>query len=450
MRAFSIVFFFFIGYFDVFAQNTLITIDYDGLGTKEIKLYFIHNPFTLKETVVATTTAMKGRKGEFTLAVSEISHYYLESGDAVKEIYLQPQKSYQLKLEPSGKSFIWLNNSDEGINRQIEQINVSCNQFISKYFKSFSGNIPRGETKKFLDKLNSDFGGISAYYIKIYLHYKNAYIKRVSGLTHLKLLVNEYLNDSPFLYVHPAYMDFVQLTTDGYMEVFLAGKYGNEARKLIYENKSYRDLYNVFLRDTIWKKEAIRHYILLAGLKELSFNKEFQKSDIVQMLKSASETIKLEPINRWAKELYIQESRFLVGKPVPDATFTLSNGKTSRIADYKGKPIYISYFPKGGYYAGAELAKLKSLHNKLSGKIHFITIIDEIPHESLDNFAKRNSYMWTLGALQDKDNFKEIYNANDDPAFYLIDAKGHTFQIPAEAPSTDVEMQFPALLRIKP
>jgi hypothetical protein len=444
--------FFLLGFilFYLFASAGTIAIESNASREIEAQLVVISNPITQQEKIISKSALSKSKPVKWDFQVNETNHFYLYCDDSVKEIYFDNTSQLKLFYDYNNKSITWLDKTNEGLNKEIEQLNESVNNFITRYFKGFAGRLPQAETKKFIEQLNNQFSNTGITYFKIYLHYRKAYLERISGIRNFRSLADEYLNKAPFLYAHPAYLDFLNIMTEAYFELLLAGKHGNDVRTSIYEQKSYSNLYQIMMRDTTWSNEPIRHVILLNGLKQLCYNKEFDKAEVVMMIQSAAEKIKLAPLDEWAKALYKQSSKFIKGNPAPNATFTNADGKQINIKQLKGKPLYISYFPKAGVYAQTELTKLKSLNSRLQSKIIFITIIDGLPLDRLDNFVRRGNYDWMIGITGKNDNFKEVYEAGDFQAFYLIDARGNTFQIPAEAPSTDVEMQFPALLKIKP
>ena len=432
------------------AQNTIVEIHVDKGFKSPLKLIIISNPLTGKEKIIATAEKIEEQKYIFSLPLIETAHFYIDANNVSKEIYLESGKKYVLKYVKENQTFEWLENSDAGINADIEALNLEYNNFLFKYFGKFSGRLPQKESYAFIESLNNKFSSKQNLYFKTYFHFKKAYIERIAGLKKNEQLADDYLNNTPFLFAHPAYIDFLLLISEGYFDSFLAGKKGNEARNIIKNKKSYSDLYLLFLQDSVWKSEHVRHVILLHGLKNTYFNKEFSKENVLEVITSATKSIKDVQLNRWAIELQKHLGKFISGKTVPEATFTLSNGEQKKISSYKGKALYISYFPKAGIYAGTELAKMQMIYKKAAGQVVFITLLDEMPYNRIDAFASRNNYNWLFGTITSNDSFKEVYEANDYPAFYLIDAQGKTFQIPAEAPSTDIERHFPALLRIKP
>jgi len=433
----------------IWANTTQLEIQVSKSFVGTFKLFSLSNPLLNAEKLVANAERRADDIFVFQLPIQETSHFYIDNDFTAKEIYLEPGKQYFLIYDAVKKQIEWKNQEKDDLNVWIEKLNSDCNSFFTKYFGTFAGRIPSADARNFIAKLNDDFGKQSNLYFKTCLYFKIATIEKIAGLKKTSVLANDYLNNAPFLYAHPFYLDFLNLMADGYLDVFLIGKGGNTLRQQVNGNQAYDKIYQTFLQDSTWKKEHLRHYMLLSGLKNLCYNKEFRKDNIITIFQSASKTIKNEQLSRWALEMFNAMGKFISGKPVPNATFTQMSGNKTNLLSYKGKPIYISYFPKAGNFAGQELAKLKTIYAKAKGSVVLITILGDMPAKALEGFVKRNNYEWIFGVCQTDDSFCEIYETGEQPSYYLIDAKSNTFQIPAEAPSTDVEMQFPALLRIK-
>ncbi len=135
----------------------------------------------------------------------------------------------------------------------------------------------------------------------------------------------------------------------------------------------------------------------------------------------------------------------LVGKRSPNFEFENHKGGKTKLADLKGKYVYIDTWATWCGPCRAEIPSLKKVEEAMKGKkVAFVSIsIDEKKdYEKWRNFVKEKD----LGGVQlIADNawqseFATAYGINSIPRFILLDPKGNVVDANAKRPS-DPELQ---------
>lgn len=161
-----------------------------------------------------------------------------------------------------------------------------------------------------------------------------------------------------------------------------------------------------------------------------------------------------ESFHQYASEGYERaaQSNKLVGKPSPSFDYENHKGGKTKLADLKGKYIYIDLWATWCAPCRAEIPYLQKLEEKYHGKnIEFVSIsIDKLKdNEKWRKFVTDKN----LGGVQlfaDKDwesEFVTNYGVTGIPRFILIDPKGNVVNADAPRPSdSQLETQLNSLL----
>lgn len=161
-----------------------------------------------------------------------------------------------------------------------------------------------------------------------------------------------------------------------------------------------------------------------------------------------------ESFHQYASEEYDRASKAnkLVGKPSPEFDYENHKGGKTKLADLKGKYVYIDLWATWCAPCRAEIPYLQKIEEKYHGKnIEFVSIsIDKLKdNEKWKKFVTDKN----LGGVQlfaDKDwesEFVTKYGVTGIPRFILIDPKGNVVNADASRPSDPkLEAQLNSLL----
>lgn len=199
-------------------------------------------------------------------------------------------------------------------------------------------------------------------------------------------------------------------------------------------------------------KEAAEFSSLLETKKKTDFE-SLEKGDFDTEFKTALKG-SFENFNQYASQEYERaaNAKKMVGKASPEFDYENFKGGKTKLADLKGKYIYIDLWATWCAPCRAEIPYLQKIEEKYHGKnIEFVSI-------SIDK-AKDNG-KWkkfvtdkNLGGVQlfaDKDwesEFVVNYGVTGIPRFILIDPNGNVVSSDADRPSSpDLQKQLDSLL----
>jgi thiol-disulfide isomerase/thioredoxin len=230
--------------------------------------------------------------------------------------------------------------------------------------------------------------------------------------------------------------------------IIYKGKGVNESNFL-----AQRALSDEKFENEAFKKDAAEFASLLEAKKKTDIE-SIEKGDFDPEFKIALKG-SLESFNQYATEEYERKAKAnkMTGKPSPQFDYENFKGGKTKLADLKGKYVYIDLWATWCAPCRAEIPYLQKVEEKYHGKnIEFVSIsIDkEKDREKWKNFVTDKS----LGGVQlfaDKDwqsEFVVNYGVMGIPRFILIDPQGNVVSSDAERPSSpDLQKQLDALLK---
>jgi len=202
-----------------------------------------------------------------------------------------------------------------------------------------------------------------------------------------------------------------------------------------------------------FKKEAGEFAALLEAKKKADAE-SLEKGDFDPEFKMALKG-SFESFSQYAAQEYERTSKAnkMVGKASPQFDYENFKGGKTKLADLKGKYVYIDLWATWCAPCRAEIPYLQKAEQKYHGKnIEFVSIsIDkEKDHEKWKKFVTDKN----LGGVQlfaDKDwesEFVMNYGVTGIPRFILIDPQGNIVSSDAERPSSPgLQKQLDALLK---
>lgn len=211
------------------------------------------------------------------------------------------------------------------------------------------------------------------------------------------------------------------------------------------------------LKDEKFQNEAFvkesAEFLALLETKKKTDLENLEKGDFDPEFKTALKT-SFESFSQYAYQEYERtaSAKKMVGKTSPQFDYENFKGGKTKLADLKGKYVYIDLWATWCAPCRAEIPYLQKIEEKYHGKnIEFVSIsIDKAKdNEKWKKFVTDKN----LGGVQlfaDKDwesEFVVNYGVTGIPRFILIDPKGNILNSDAERPSSpELQKQLDALL----
>lgn len=112
-----------------------------------------------------------------------------------------------------------------------------------------------------------------------------------------------------------------------------------------------------------------------------------------------------------------------VGDTAPDVEFTLMDGTTAKLSDYKGKPVLINFWATWCGYCVEEMPAFEMLKDKYGDDITILALnVGGDTEEDIKEFAKDNGYTFDFAIISNDEADK--YNVQSIPATFIIDDEG--------------------------
>jgi len=195
------------------------------------------------------------------------------------------------------------------------------------------------------------------------------------------------------------------------------------------------------------RNEVIREMVMLKGLKELYYNKDYSGRNILEILEQIKTTSKFTEHRKIANNIIKSLTRLQKGTKAPD--FKLPDIDTGfiELSQYKNKPVYLSFFTTWSYGCLAEMKLLDDLYEKYKGQIEFVSISLDKDINIVRNYVKDKGYEWTFLYNGNGYDLMKDYDIKTFPYFVLINGESEIFHYPAYKPSEIIESSFRALLK---
>ncbi|KAF2507662.1 TlpA family protein disulfide reductase [Flavobacterium zhairuonense] len=217
---------------------------------------------------------------------------------------------------------------------------------------------------------------------------------------------------------------------------------------IVYKGKGINEsnfLAQQALKDEKFQNEAFNkeanEFTALLEKKKKTDNENLEKGDFDPEFKTALKN-SFESFNQYASAEYERASKAksLIGKPSPEFDYENFKGGKTKLADLKGKYVYIDLWATWCAPCRAEIPYLQKVEEKYHGKnIEFVSI--SIDKEKDNEKWKKFVVDKNLGGVQlfaDKDWTSEFvvnYGVTGIPRFILIDPQGNIVNSDAPRPS---------------
>jgi thiol-disulfide isomerase/thioredoxin len=127
------------------------------------------------------------------------------------------------------------------------------------------------------------------------------------------------------------------------------------------------------------------------------------------------------------------------GKAAPELTVSgWKNSKELKLADLKGKVVFIKFWATWCTTCKSTLPKFSRLAESKKDKVVFIAIHDKKDANTMSDFIDRNKYKFAC-CLDDKGETVKSYGVKQLPFNVIIDKKGNVKKLDAELDEAELD-----------
>lgn len=428
-----------------------------GFEGKEILLLTCSDYITQAEKIV--NSAIIGADGYCKLlseqnetyrGIFRIDNYY-------SHLYIEPRTDYEIAFthrdsvisEPSPKGTYlplqMVKPRKEELNETIKKFNRQYDIFMEKAYPAFLTKSAKTQVDSFklvsLKHFSSDIP-----YLKTYIVYSLASLE-MAALRSRPTLYDEYLKGNPVDYFNDAYMVFFNEFYKQYFKSLLSN-ISAEIATTIKNRKSYSEAMTLLSKDALLSDETLRELVLIKGLYENYHSPQYDKKSIEYVLKTIVNESKNETHRLIALNVLTELTKLKVGSKAPEFELSARDGKPAKLADFKGKHVYIDFWATWCVPCLQEMKLMPELKKKYGKDIEFISISIDDDEKKMQKFLeKHKEYDWTFLHFGKQRDVKNDYNVFSVPAYYLLDTDGIVIQSPAYRPSDKIEETFQTIYK---
>lgn len=443
------------------SQETKIFGTIPGGDFREVRLISYTDQISYQTKIFDRTEINEGGGFELKLVTFKTIPILIEVENYSFLMYVDPGETYQLicdSISPGkdylpfyNKKALQVNNisePDPPLNSLIFYFDYLYEDFVVNNFERIYRSHKAYLIDDFSTTIDSLFSSYRHEFLQNYIRYKIASIKLSVSAFNKEQIFKIYLKDQAILYDNPEYMNFF----NQFFENYISGTNNHFIKRddlyaTINMQYSYPAMMDTLGKDTLLRNEVIRELVLIKTLRELFYNTEYSKANIVNMLQQVSDDSKFERHRTITASSIHQLTRFEQGFPAPYFKLATLDGDSISIDEFKGKPIYLSFMTTWSYACLGEFELLKQLYEEYGHSIQFVTIsLDKNP-EVVARFKDDKQYDWEF--LYNGSSYDLImdYDIKTFPMFLLIDRKGKIFQYSAYKPSELIKDSFKQVLK---
>ncbi len=444
----------------VTAQQAVITGTAPGAEGKTIILCKYGDLITLEEKVLDSATIDSAGNFQLSCTPGEAIYVAIYIDFHKTEMFIEASKKYGLKIAPMDYNYREINpllhsqNLPAEIKVDLDDLNILITEFNAMYDDFILQNFEalyreRNKTKldSFRLQVGERFGKSDHTYFNEYVFYKLASIEQLTQTLNQSQLSGKYFIDKPVQYENIEYMDFFNSFFSKYISVTSRTLHSVDYTPLLKGPDAYLKLMKTLSQDTILKNEQLRELVLLKGLMEFYNMTNFNREEILNVIRSIQSQSKYPGNVKVAEDMVKHFMKLKVGTQSPDfKLFDLQKQPVS-LKHFRGKPVLLWFWTTYCPTCLLEMDIIKTLYDKYKEKVTFIGISADRDFIMMKYFLeKKKDYTWTFLHMGDQIQLLKDYDVKSFPLFVLIDEEGAIYKYPAEFPSDGLEASLEKML----
>lgn len=446
--------------YSAIAQSVRIAGKANTYEGKEISAFFYDDLISFREKKIGSATINDNGAFELNFNTNTIKYVFLKIENRKADLYVEPFSTYEVIFLPKDSSGYVNSNTEESIDLAIlkkdsNELNVLMTDFNRKFddfwinnYEYFIKKSAQTKIDSFKTAIHKTYASVKNDYFFTFVNYKIASLQE-RIFESRKKLAREYIFLKPVYYENYEYMSFFNSFFKNYLQLYAYTFKGAAIQKEINENVSYTGLMEALFSDTLLRNDTLRELVLLKGLSELYYVPTYKKENIAAILEQLASKSIIPEYRKIATNILYSFSKQQPGTKAPGFKLIDQNNKPVSLDDFKGKYIYLDFWATWCTPCLQEMKIMPELYKKYGDRIQFISISIDKDEEVVKQFLlKHPKYNWTF-LHYGNDKIKEDYNIKAIPTYFLINPQGYFMQVPADAPSGNIEETFYSISKSK-
>lgn len=433
----------------------------DYIGSS-IYVYGFQDLLSLEEEQIAVAEVKPDSTFSFVFQNDRIQKVVIRSENNFSYLYAQPGRTHEiyLPLHDKDKPFrplgnyvtsIFIDMDSSDINDKIVKFNDALDRFYALNLSYYVRN-----RQLFMTKLNEFKDSIYATlpdensFLRRYVFYSfaDADMSVYTSEKASQFIYDAYINRRNVLYDNEMYFHvikklysqvFGQLSMDVNGQVYRAilKKSPKLIMKALEEDYFLSPSYDLKDKKVVktFDNAQLRELVMIKGLAEIYYNKEYPRTNVVEILDSIAQ-FPLFPENGVIAQNIIKRLTWMSnGNQSPDFALTNQRGKTLTLKSLEDKYIYFHFFKPEYAETPDDIMLLKAIQQRYGDMVQFISVYPET-NDKLNKRTQKiiESIPWSVVKLDENDDFFKRFRVQSFPSYILIDRTGMVIGAPALTP----------------
>jgi len=442
--------------FNTFSQTSVIHCINKTYAGETLSLMRFKDFITLEEEILCTTKVDTTGEIKFEINLNEVTQTFIYLGSMKGIIYLEPGKSYQIKLpnkiEKDKKDLLnpfftesefyigIVNTSKSELNRLIVEFEDVFTNYLTAYYDILLKRSPKAELDTAIAKMDKRFEGRTHPYFDIYRKYRYAYLRHLCHERDIEFMARKYFNNQPIYPQNNAYTELFNQVFSQYFAHFQNLKSG---KKLMDALASDKPFVNIKMEiDTTIKGDTLKELVCLRSLMDLFYQSTIPRELTISILDNISNQSVYPNHQQIAREIKTKSMRLIPGSEAPNFVCTDKVGTKIDLKKYRGKFVYLCFTMSDSYESKQHFIILKDIYTRMRKQLEIVTISADPKFNDMLYFAKENKYNWVFLDGSNQTEIFKTYNVKAYPSYFLIDPEGNLVLSPSISPAENFEKAF--------
>jgi peroxiredoxin len=422
------------------AQPRLMLRSSDAVSTCTITS--LGDPILLKEKAIAEVQLSTNYQS---IVLPGNGFYFINSNEASLGFQAFENDSLFADWMDKEQRFILRGGTSKKLLDESVAVDSLCDARLLEFLKLPSIRRSK-EVKYFADTLQKRYALDASNWLRNYVFYRAAYVEIVSESAPRADLMKKYFERQAEP-ENPAWIESFRNLYKGFLVQKMNGRMGNSLVGALREH-AWTKFWNQYRDDSLSMHPEIREFAFLFGVSQLKSQNNISGISFEWTIDSLASFSEFPNVKHAALALKNEWNKYAKGADVGDFTFTTTAGKSMRLSDLQGKPVYLCYYPAFSQSTYREIAMLQAFKERYKNEIEFLVIVKNADRKGLLKALEAiKSTLMVSEFASCSQSFSALPENLNSPGYFLINKSGKFFKAPAEGPETGVEDSFLGLVK---
>ncbi len=433
-------------------------------GGKKIRIYTNTNLISSQEIKILEDSVYKDNS--FNIKLKLEPQQVLQIYFAVERLksnifFIEAGKSYNLDFDtanfhnqeyiispliPNNELVFNLKNDTNELNFLIKSYNHILDSFTIFHLPEIIKSRDKEKINSFINFVQTKYQKIKHTYFQNYLNYTIAHLQFVSRIENMQELYNTYIHEKPFLYNHPAYMDFFNDFYNSFIYQYSQKIPLKDLDLNISQNPNSFALLDSLGKEPLLKDEVVREMVLIKNLTQMYYNHLYSNYGVTEVMKQIMNNTKFAQHKHIVSILLKEMEESSLPRKAPLLNIRKDDLSKLDLNNFLGQYTYILFFTTWCNSCLCEFLVLQKIYNTYNNDMFFLAISMDVNFHNFHQFIEANQYEWEFANFAKNFDIEDEWKVRIFPQAFMLDAQGHIINENAPLPSENLDRYLKHLL----